>query len=211
MEDAPLNRYVIHNWSRAEERALIRRAQAGDIDARNAIVVNFMPAAIKFAKRYGKAKGYSGNDLAQEGAIGLMTAIEKFNFKYDTKFISYAHYWLQRMMTPYVNKNKTAISLPTVPSDESKIVSRQGISGFFEGLQTLPHKHRHWVDEYDAFEEFQVWYAKAKKWLHPQHFKLVEMRACGMTLDDIGTILDITRERVRQLLEKSYEKIERHS
>jgi len=46
MEDAPRNQYTIENLTRDQERALIRRAQAGDNDARNRMVENFMPYVV---------------------------------------------------------------------------------------------------------------------------------------------------------------------
>jgi len=125
MEDAPRNQYLKDNLTYDQERALIRRAQAGDDDARNKLVENFMPYVVGFCKRYSFGKGFSRRDLAQEGALGLMRAVDKFDFQYTNRFRTYAHWWIQQYVARYAKKFKYAVNLPV--NLEVKEEFKQGV------------------------------------------------------------------------------------
>jgi RNA polymerase sigma factor (sigma-70 family) len=80
----------------AEQVALCRRAQAGDIAARNALIVASMGMVYSVAKRWVKpTHGIEIDDLVAEGAIGLVRAIEKFDCDRGIKFTTYAVHWIK--------------------------------------------------------------------------------------------------------------------
>ncbi|QZY56362.1 RNA polymerase sporulation sigma factor SigF [Crassaminicella profunda] len=68
---------------------LIKRAQAGDQDAKNMLVGHNLGLVRSVLKRF-MNRGYDKEDLYQLGCIGLVKAIEKFDFTYDVRFSTYA-------------------------------------------------------------------------------------------------------------------------
>ncbi len=72
-----------------ETISLIRASQAGDMEAREQAVAGNMGLVFSVARRF-TGRGYEMEDLVQLGSIGLLKAIEKFDFSYDVKFSTYA-------------------------------------------------------------------------------------------------------------------------
>lgn len=68
---------------------LIKASQAGDMAAREQLVSMNMGLVFSVVKRF-SGRGYETEDLIQLGSIGLLKAIEKFDFTYDVKFSTYA-------------------------------------------------------------------------------------------------------------------------
>lgn len=71
------------------ERLLFRRCQAGDADARAALVERFMPLARSLAKRY-SSSGESLEDLVQVACLGLVKAVDRFDPDKGLRFSSFA-------------------------------------------------------------------------------------------------------------------------
>ena len=72
-----------------ETLALIKKAQAGDKEAQNLLVTSNLGLVRSVLKRFAN-RGYEREDLYQLGCIGLIKAIDKFDFSYDVKFSTYA-------------------------------------------------------------------------------------------------------------------------
>ncbi|MBO8138550.1 MAG: RNA polymerase sporulation sigma factor SigF [Desulfotomaculum sp.] len=72
-----------------EMRALIKRAQSGDREARDKLVNCNLKLVFNLVQRF-QNRGYELEDLFQIGTIGLMKAIDKFDLNYDVKFSTYA-------------------------------------------------------------------------------------------------------------------------
>lgn len=68
---------------------LIKKAQDGDLMARNTIVEENVGLVWSIVKRF-KGRGYEADDLFQIGAIGLIKAVDKFDFTYQVRFSTYA-------------------------------------------------------------------------------------------------------------------------
>ena len=68
---------------------LIRRSQAGDKDAKEQLIILHSGLIWNVVRRF-MGRGYETEDLYQIGAIGLIRAIDKFDFSYDVKFSTYA-------------------------------------------------------------------------------------------------------------------------
>ena len=58
-----------------------------------------------WALRYGLGYGIQQDDLVQEGRLGLLHAVKKFNPKKNVKFLSYAGYWVRQFMCTYIKKH----------------------------------------------------------------------------------------------------------
>lgn len=72
-----------------EHTVLIKRAQAGEREAREALIEENLGLVRHIVKRF-LGRGYEAEDLFQIGVIGLMKSIDKFNIAYDVKFSTYA-------------------------------------------------------------------------------------------------------------------------
>jgi RNA polymerase primary sigma factor len=99
--------------TREEEQALARRIQNQDVDhvdameAREAMILANLRLVISVAKRYG-GRGMSLPDLVEEGNLGLVHAVEKFDPDMDTRFSTYATWWIkQAIRRALMNKVKT--------------------------------------------------------------------------------------------------------
>ena len=83
-----------HNLlTREEEVSLAKRIEAGDNEARRIMIESNLRLAISIAKKYSKY-GSDLEDLIQESNIGLIKAVEKFDWRRGYKFSTYAGCWI---------------------------------------------------------------------------------------------------------------------
>ena len=98
--------------TKAEEIALMKRIEAGDKRARNKMIESNLRLAISIAKKYAKYGG-SLEDLIQESNIGLMTAVDKFDWRRGYKFSTYACWWIRQAVTRSLTSNSTILKIPS--------------------------------------------------------------------------------------------------
>ena len=80
-----------------QERALARRVRQGDMEARNEMVRANLRLVVSIAKGY-VDRGLSFLDLIEEGNLGLLKAVERFNPDEGCKFSTYASWWIKQTM-----------------------------------------------------------------------------------------------------------------
>jgi RNA polymerase primary sigma factor len=91
----------------AEERDLAKRIEAGDTEARDRMVRANLRLVVNIARSY-TGKGLGLQDLIEEGNLGLLRAVEGFDYKMNTRFSTYASYWIkQSIKRALVNTGKT--------------------------------------------------------------------------------------------------------
>mgnify|MGYP001268023577 CR=1 FL=1 len=98
--------------SREEEVILSQKIEKGDMAAREKMIESNLRLAISIAKKYYKS-GCSMEDLIQESNIGLMKAVEKFDWRRGFKFSTYASWWIRQAITRYISTQKSTIRVPT--------------------------------------------------------------------------------------------------
>lgn len=97
--------------SAAEERELAERVALGDPYAREHMVKANLRLVVNIARGY-LGKGLSLEDLIEEGNLGLMRAVEGFDGLMETRFSTYASYWIKQSIRRSVMNNGKPIRLP---------------------------------------------------------------------------------------------------
>ena len=100
-----------------EEKELFKKLKEGSEDARTEIINRNLKLVVAIAKRY-KGSGLQFQDLIQEGAFGLMAAVDKFNVDLGYKFSTYATYWIRQAITKAIINKGRAIRLPAHINDK---------------------------------------------------------------------------------------------
>ena len=114
-----------------EEISLSKAAEAGDDRARKRLVEKNLRLVVSVAKRY-RGMGLPFEDLIQEGNVGLMRAVEKFDPDRGWRFSTYATWWIRQAVQRAVADKGRTIRVPVHMTEKIRKVSR--------AMSTLSHK-----------------------------------------------------------------------
>lgn len=103
---------VIKDLDRDEVNKLWRLAKSGDADAKNKIMEMNLRLVIPTAKRF-QRPGMDLMDLIEEGNLGLIQAIDKFEPAKGYRFSTYAVYWIEQYIRKYIEEQSGAIKIPS--------------------------------------------------------------------------------------------------
>ncbi len=233
--------------TREEERELARRKDAGDEDAKRRLIECNLRLVMSITRNY-RTAGVPLLDLIQEGNLGLIRAVEKFDYRMGYKLSTYATWWIRQAVTRALADQGRLIRLPVHVSDQVRRVmrtrrtlaqklNREPTIAEISAEADLPEQrvtelleivedavsleapvaggdslYGDLVENEDA-EETDVVVAEtfraeeldaALGRIEPRLRELLERRFGlaghhAQTLDEIGRVLGVTRERVRQL------------
>lgn len=123
----------------AEQVELGRRmTELGDHSARDKLILNCVPVVISAAKGFSKHSQVSYDDLFQEGMMGVMEAIDKYDYKRNTKFSSFAYTRIIHRLALWVRKQAGSYHLSAGNGRLSGIIMDSTIESFQSVFQTYP-------------------------------------------------------------------------
>ncbi len=97
------------------ERRLVREATEGDRDARAKLVEAFLPLIASVARNYRSSRQITRTELVQEGVVGLLRALERYDPSLGVPFWGYASWWVRQAMQQLVAE----LTRPIVMSDRA--------------------------------------------------------------------------------------------
>lgn len=98
--------------TKEEEIELSKRIEQGDASARDRMIRANIRLAINLAKKHNKNFGSDLEDLIQESSIGLIKAVDRFDWRKGYKFSTYACWWIKQSLRAYVASQSGSIRLP---------------------------------------------------------------------------------------------------
>ncbi|MFC1715781.1 RNA polymerase sigma factor RpoD/SigA [Candidatus Poribacteria bacterium] len=107
---------VIPLLSPEQESELAQRVSTGDTVARETMIVSNLRLSVSIAKNY-VGRGLSLQDLIAEGNLGLIKAVDKFDYTRGVKFSTYASWWIRQAVTRAIADRGRTIRLPAHITD----------------------------------------------------------------------------------------------
>jgi RNA polymerase primary sigma factor len=107
----------------AEEVELAKRIERGDVEAKNRMITSNLRLVVSVARRY-QGHGLPLGDLIQEGIIGLVRAVEKFDWRKGFKFSTYAVWWIRQAVQRAVANQSRTIRIPVHVNERRQKLSR---------------------------------------------------------------------------------------
>lgn len=177
-----------------------------DLKARDKLIHSNLRFVASVAKHY-QGMGLSYSDLIAEGNIGLMKALDRFEYERGLKTISYSVWWIRQSILEAL-KERNNLKAEELPQDFEKQVS--------DDDDTSPLVPLEYISEDNFLEQQEIGIKKAinelSDCLTPRERKIIQEyfgigQKDGMTLEEIGQQLGLTKERVRQIKEKALKKM----
>src|SRR5579885_799102 len=216
--------------------AEIRRARRDVMRAREELVRSQLRLVVAIAKKYRRRSSLDFLDLIQEGNLGLMRAVEKFDHRHGVKLSTYAAWWVRQSIERAIMNQGRTIRIPVHMVESAARVKRAGVStadvdwilslGQEPASLDMPVSEDQdtnlgdliaapdAVDPHAAAEAgaLKAHLAEALSGLLPREQSILRMRfgrdgAQEHTLAEVGKVFGVTRERIRQIEAKALAKL----
>jgi RNA polymerase primary sigma factor len=191
---------------REEEHALALRARAGDVAARQKLARHNLAFVVAIARRQ-RLGSVRLDDVIQEGNVGLMKAVEKFDPHAGTRFSTYAVWWIRAYVGKYLKEARSAVR----PTSGTVAQADLSLDATVEDGSDLTHLDR--IEDGGPTPEERFLAAEDDRGVRDRlnavrkrigelgwdivHARL--QREDPTTLEEIGKRWGVSRERVRQV------------
>ena len=129
------NRYPM--LAEAEEIRLAERFHnEGDVEAARQLVLSHLRLVISIARGY-LGYGLPHADLIQEGNIGLMKAVKRFDSTRGVRLVSFAMHWIKAEIHEYILKNWRLVKVATTKAQRKLFFNLRSLKSGYEGIDTL--------------------------------------------------------------------------
>ena len=196
-----------------EEIELAKRIERGDQRAKDRMIESNLRLVVSNAKRY-RGMGLPFLDLIQEGILGLIRAVEKFDWRRGFKFSTYATWWIRQAMQRALQHQARTIRVPVhVAQEPISLETPIGeeedshLGDFIEDRSIMNPA------ESVTFSNLREITDEVLATLTPREEKVIKMRfglgntGSEHTLEEVGQHFAVTRERIRQIEAKALRKL----
>jgi RNA polymerase sigma-32 factor len=129
------NRYPM--LTEVEESQLAKRFHDdGDVEAARQLVLSHLRLVISIARGY-LGYGLPHADLIQEGNIGLMKAVKRFDPERGVRLVSFAMHWIKAEIHEYILKNWRLVKVATTKAQRKLFFNLRSLKSGYEGVDTL--------------------------------------------------------------------------
>ena len=137
-----------------EEKRLARAAQKGDAEARKKLIVSNLRLVVSIAKKY-LYFGLPMQDLVEEGNVGLMKAVDKFDPERGCKFSTYATWWIRQGITRALSNYGRTVRIPVYVTDN--------VARYKKASEEVYKRSGKWPEPEEVAEVLGIKVAEAKK------------------------------------------------
>ena len=220
--------------TREEEEICARKASMGDEKEKERLIVSNLRFVVSIALKY-QNLGLPLMDLINEGNMGLIRAVEKFDVNKGFKFISYARWWIRHFMLKAIFEQSTSIKLPLKYANQISKMDSFNETDFIKKLRKVyrpvsldqqlsddtnsdaivdmiddnrydhPEKVAEKVNLKEIINEVLCKLKPIERDVISRHFGLNGKKP--LTLKEIGEKYNLTKERIRQIEHAALDKL----
>ena len=196
-----------------EHKLLVAYKQNNDLEARNKLITSNLKYTCKLANQY-RNRGIPFSHLISEANAALMYAIDKFDETQDVKLMSYAKWWIMRKMDMLIEE-KNKMPEDELPTEHDDQLLDDNVDFYQEYGNSSEYENIAFVED-EILEEKNdnnIMISQLLANLSDREVDIIKMRfAIGdyekeYTLEEIGDKYNLTKERVRQIMEKAFTKM----
>ncbi len=203
--------------SRDEEHSVAVSARDGDVRAKQKLARHNLAFVVAIARRQ-RLGSVRLDDVIQEGNVGLMRAIEKFDPDAGTRFSTYAVWWIRAYIGKYLKEVRSSVrpQSGTVAQSDLSLDVTFDEEGDVTHLERLEDDGPGPEDRYlsaEGDQEIRAALVKVRKRIGELGWDIIHnrlQRDDPTTLEDIGKRWGVSRERVRQVELKAKQYLHRY-